>query len=75
MNLKLTPGLNVMQRTGIAAAVLLLVVMSSFMHGKHVYGQIIPEYTVVEGVDPVALVQQHLIGQGVTTTNITIPEP
>lgn len=71
MNLKLTPGLNVMQRTGIAAAVLLLVVMSSFMHGKHVYGQIIPEYTVVEGVDPVALVQQHLIGQGVTTTNIT----
>lgn len=71
MNLKLTSGLNVMQRTGIAAAVLLLAVMSSFMHGKHVYGQIIPEYTVVEGVDPVALVQQHLIGQGVTTTNIT----
>jgi len=33
--------------------------------------QILPEYTVVEGVDPVTLVQQYLIGEGVETSNIT----
>jgi len=33
--------------------------------------QIVPDYSVVESVDPVTLVQQVLIGQGVETSNIT----
>jgi gliding motility-associated-like protein len=33
--------------------------------------QILPDYTVIEGVDPVVLVEQILIGQGVQTSNIT----
>lgn len=33
--------------------------------------QLLPDYTVIENVDPVVLVQQYLIGQGVETSNIT----
>ena len=33
--------------------------------------QILPDYSVTEGIDPVTLVQQVLIGQGVETSNIT----
>lgn len=36
-----------------------------------VRAQILPDYSVVEGVDPITLVQQVLIGQGVETFNIT----
>lgn len=33
--------------------------------------QILPDYTVIEGVNPEVLVKQYLIGQGVETSNIT----
>ncbi len=33
--------------------------------------QLLPDYTVIENVDPAVLVQQYLIGQGVETSNIT----
>jgi len=36
-----------------------------------VFSQIQPDYSVEEGIDPVTLVQQYLIGQGVATSNIT----
>lgn len=43
----------------------------TFMNVSSVKAQIQPPYTVVEAVDPVTLVQQVLIGQGVETSNIT----
>lgn len=50
-----------------------LIMMSGFLsfHCQPLSAQILPDYSVVEGVDPVTLVQQVLIGQGVETSNIT----
>lgn len=73
MNLRFTHSFNALQNLRAKAIGLTLMLTLAFycMPISMVYGQIVPEYSVVEGVDSITLVQQHLIGHGVTTSNIT----
>ena len=42
-----------------------------FLGNISVIAQVLPDYDVIEGVDPIVMVQQILIGSGVQTSNIS----